>query len=270
MLKFETFLNECNVLFEDSDFDVQELVEGRHPAASIVAKNGYKVVKTPKTVEDMYKFNLSGERTAYTEDGKYKIHFYNGSTRITDTTNALRTGKQCKTWTLGWHGGDHHPLMFRNSMGDMKFELFLKTIEDGAVKDKLDDEYLKDFSFASTSSEKGIDTFSPFAIGNLKRVKSIPAKPTIQHVLKLIANGQFKYLGRDYSYTDDYAHDAVHGGKIDNVNPISLVQDMVGFKYRRPWTSQNEQGDMVISFGPHSNKSYTLVVDIKGKLKIKV
>lgn len=277
MKKLSTIMEELGVAdvlpftgFLSEDFGVLE--EGVHRFANIVRKNGFKVAPVPKTVNDFSDlYGNTANREVYTEDGKWKFHFYNGAMYITDVTNALKHGASCKVYVVGWHEYTPLPITVINAFRDMPFSEFITRIENGSLLDAADTEYVGSLETPRVDSRKSVRVFSPFALSNLKRVKSLPSKPSIQHVIKLIANGQYKTLARNYSYTDDYAFDAANDhGKADNIDPIWLVQDMVTSKYNRPWSHTTEDGTVVISFGPHSNESYTLVVDLKGKLRFKI
>lgn len=265
MESFKQFSETAFIGFNENDFD--NTLNEAHALAGMVKKGGYKVVKTPKNWDDLLDIirNKTGN-TFYTDDGKYAIKAYHEQVKIIDLTNALKTGKTCPSYWMDDRMGDNS--IFNAFDRNLTLDQILAHFEAGTLKDIADPEYAT-FTFGMYQ-EKGMTVFSPFAIGNLKRVKKLPSRVSISHVVKLIANGQFKYLGRNYKYTDDYAYDAAtNHGKLDNVNPIDVVERLIGFKHRSPWTQENEAGDMVISFGPHSNESWTLVVDLSKKLRIK-
>lgn len=253
--------------YESDEFD--HLTEA-HALAGIVKKNGMKVVKTPKTVGDLMNIYRNEFGLVYTDDGKYAIHVYEfGGIAITELTNAMQTGKTCKDYWINDKFRTERSIQYAHD-SSMTFDQYLALIEGDKFKAAADPEYANNVS-AGMSLTKGMRVFSPFAFGKLKRVAKIPPKISISHVIKLIANGQFKLLSRDYKYTDDYAFDnATNFGKSDNVNPIHLVKEMIERGWSKPYSRVTESGDTVITFGPHSNESYTLVVDLSKKLMIKV
>lgn len=265
MLKFGEF---CNTFtgFDDHELNESNLMEAS-AMSSIVKKNGFKVFSV-KTVDDFFDVVRDGFGKSYSDDGKYAFHVYSDQIRIFDTTNAMRTGQSCVVYWIA--DSDRTKLSIVNGFDRRaSFESFLTMIAQGDTKDRIDPEYMMNVT-SGTYKEKAMKVFTPFALGNLKRVKSLPNRVSISHVMKLIANGQFSYLGRDYKHTDDYSYDnASNFGVIDGANPLVLIEKMFEMKWNTPSRFENEAGKTVLQFGPHMNESWTLVVDLNKKLRLK-
>lgn len=255
MINFESFANGV-VSFSGDDINESQNI---NESAQLVRSAGYKTAKPPRTYGDVYELIKNQFDEIYTEDGKWSFKQYQHRTLyITDLENALQTGKKSSVYAI--HAGFGDDVGIYNAFSDdTLFSDVIKMLS----ANKTENESLK----VRVETVRSIDLFSPFAISKLKRLTSIPSRITIPHVIKLIANGQFKYLGRDYRHTDDYAYDSASNfGKIESgVNPIKLVEDMVGGRWKAYISSDN-----TIHFGPHSNESWTLVPDLNAKLRLRV
>jgi hypothetical protein len=233
-------------------------------------KKKYKVVKTPKTVDDFSDFyNTVG--SVYTDDGKWEISSSYGAIYITDLKNALSTGKNVETYVITTHDrGGSYPVSVINGLRDVKFEDLLKAISKGkaAVQALYSDGNLAEDlqSVRKESNTKGQNYFSPFAVTKLKRVEKLPSRPNRTHLIKLVANGQFSMLTNDFQISRD--GDYPDRMNPINVDPIGLLEDLVTWRDVRLHTRVSEKGETIMSFGPHSNSSYTLVVDLSKKLRI--
>ncbi|EMA3788876.1 hypothetical protein U2U65_003496 [Vibrio cholerae] len=109
------------------------------------------------------------------------------------------------------------------------------------------------------------DFLTPFTLNEWKPLDELPSRWTIKHLVRLLVNGQFHHIKRDYYYTDDYAYDAACGyrkGYIDN--PLHVACQWVGEK-KRSCTSLHFSDDRRLSFGFHSNDSSSLIVDLNNR-----
>lgn len=236
-------------------------------SAQLVRSAGFKTARPPRTFGDFADIMRNEYEEVYTEDGKWMFKMYgNRSFTITDIADAMQTGKQCAYYTVEVKHGDPSVGLFNVFDGSTPLTKVVEMIKAGKLNGEVDHSLFNTYS----RTHRSVDMFNPFALGKLKRVTNIPSRMTINHVIKMIANGQFSYLGRDYKYTDDYALDAANNhGKIENgVNPIALVQRMIGDRWSVWLSSRGEQ--QVIHFGPHSAESWTLVPDLQGKLRLRV
>jgi len=211
----------------------------------------------------------------YTSDGKYMIEFWNSSMKITDTSNAMKTGKSAKEWIVRHdrsNGRFIHYLTGDLEVSQMKLTDFLDAVENKTLGEKFASiENLEHLEGTTANTIKSKDIFSPYGIKNLKRVKDLKDKVTLPTLAKLIANGQYDALGLDYSYTDDYAFDNANNfGKGKLVNAMEILQEIIesGMGHKPYFTSPTKDGRRVITFGPHSNKSYSLVLNLKNKHRI--
>lgn len=121
-------------------------------------------------------------------------------------------------------------------------------------------------------TEKGIRVFSPFSLNIYKRVsaeewqKRARGRVSTKLMLRLLINGQFFRLKRDYRYTDDYYGDACSGfGERMIENPFSIVEDWISNKYQGALIySDMRDGYHRVSFGRHMNESCSFYVDLDG------
>jgi len=180
--------------------------------------------------------------------------------------NALETGKSCIQYCISWGSGF-------DAEGYLKFLNWLSLISESKCITSLL-AHLKiakyydspDGNESCAELEQGLkvvkievnarQVFSPFKLERIKPLTVIPEKPNAGHLIKLLANGQYRFLRQDYKYTDDYSFDASDDfGKKVFENPFRLLSDLIenrgkGFTVFR---SADE-----FSFGPHSNDSKSL------------
>lgn len=242
----------------------------------------------PRMIQDVL-FNDGGSyshRRIYC-GGKWYIHKYNGSMYIVDLTNAMKRGKFIKKYTIYKRLGSdsNFYVSLANYCQSIKKDLtlndFIKLIVEPMMKDQEEliikqngekGEMMGDDSVTigfqmEDDWVKGINMPDPYKIPSIKPLTKFPNKWKIADLIKVIANGQYIYLGRDYKYTDDYAYDAAYGGKIDYLNPIKMVMEMIEHPefYKSMWVTtpiKGTEGDdkkVTISFGM-TNTSYTITV----------
>ncbi len=269
-----------------SQKDIEYLLKGE---AAFVESNN------PKMVSDIL-FNGGGSttnRTVYCGNS-WEIHKYNGSMHITKLGNAMTRGKFIERYVIYQRLGRDSSLYvaLANYCESIKKGLtlgdFIKLViepmienseeltigENGQASEMMGDgsstivfDYKDDWT-------KGISVFSPFKVPSIKPLTKFPNKWKIADLIKVIANGQYGYMGRNYKYTDDYVYDTVYGGKIDYLNPIKIIQGMIENPefYKSIWVStpmKGTEGDdskITIHFGM-TNTSYTILVDMKKPMK---
>lgn len=246
--------------------------------------------ENPKFVDDIL-FNGGGsfsERSIYC-GGKYHIRKYNGSIQITELSNAMKRGKFIKQYVIHNRLGDDGDFMvaLANYCNNFKKGFTLEELLKYTVRPMIDNQeelvigtngesaammekgsvtigfYLKD------DWTKGVKFADPYKIPSLKPITKFPNKWRLADLIKVIANGQYILLTRDYKYTDDYAYDAAYGGLIKYLNPIKMVIDMIENPefFKSIWITspisgtEGDDNKVTVHFGM-SNTSYTICVSL--------
>ena len=196
--------------------------------------------------------------TQYLKDDDLYVHFYHGSVKIIDLTNALKRGVNCDEFTIqGDFNNDSASKFFYEFQYDIKRLMsFLRALKfnKGHYGGYDGIEYGEVTIYKSF--EKGIRVFSPFNLDQIKPLKSEPKKWTITHVIRALLNGQYKSLKCEGVYTDDYAYDAAidfHKGEISNGQAFAqrILESPSGW-----WTYQQETS---VSICCHSFDSNSFV-----------
>lgn len=206
--------------------------------------------------------------TYYAKDVNLKIHHYYGSLRITDITDALRTGKVCPQISISMRCARSEETPFISELLH-KFDYDFKKIYDYYMSlEWIDAGYggykgieQENMVTIYKSEDKAIRIFSPFNLKYMKPLKETPKKWTVRHVLRLIVNGQYENLECDGRYTDDYAYDAAYNygmGAIENGLAFakSIIQCPSGW-----WVSDyKDRGKLSISCHTFDCNSLTPVI----------
>lgn len=124
----------------------------------------------------------------------------------------------------------------------------------------------------SCSSTKSVGVVNPYTLQDVyKRVKEAPGNGTVSVVtlIKLLVNGQFRKLKRNYYYTDDYAFDAAYGFREGMYeNPIPLVHEWINSRGSSRGCARVYSNGSHVSFGFHSNDSSGLSVELNNALPL--
>jgi hypothetical protein len=216
----------------------------------------YDVVGREKIFRDSSEVSTCAEQGGYFADICAYIWIYDGSVKFTDLTNALSTGKECRTlsvnlpWEIAHNGRGETACHFYNSgaktFKQMYERYFVGTEKDGGERYE--------------GHRKGVETFTPFKC--VAPIKT-PSKWTLAHVWKAILSGQI-YAGEvDGHYSDDYAGDAAcnfgTGRSIDLINFASDLIESKGGWYVR--VDKQEGQKAVLSVNCHSFDCNTLCFD---------
>ena len=144
--------------------------------------------------------NKYGEEM-YFQAENVSVSAYNDRVYITDLENAMKSGKECKTWAFVcdlnselWIGEYIEMATDADSLSEL-----VAFLREGKEVKEVDG--LKVYCRES----KGIRTFTPFVM--VKPIKK-PEKWTLSNVWKGILSGQITEGKIDGIYTDDYAMDA--------------------------------------------------------------
>ena len=169
------------------------------------------------------------EREFYIKDINIKLHIYNGSISLLDLSNALKTGKDCISYSINWIDCNN-TLISWNILKVFKYnvknlfdflESFTFDLNKWGSPKQIYFQMLEDTEVTIYKSlNKSVRTYSPFALHELKPLKESPVKWTVRHAIRAIINKQYEYLRCKGVYTDDYAYDAAYNyqkGEIDNL-----------------------------------------------------
>ena len=204
--------------------------------------------------------------TYYAEDVKLKIHHYYGSLRITDISDALRTGKECTEISINVRcaRAEETPII---SELLHKFDYDFKKIFDHFLSMEWNEREwggYKEIEFENMTTVyrgelKAIRIFSPFNLSNMKPLREIPKKWTVRHVLRLIVNGQYKDLKCDGRYTDDYAYDAAYNYGMGTIeNGIAFAKSII--ECPSGWWVYNREETLSICCHTFDTNSLTPVI----------
>lgn len=206
-------------------------------------------------------------KTVYFSKYQVRVHTYSSSIRITTLANALEARKTCDSFTIHWNMGS-------DAEGYCRFLEWVRNISQtqcitGVIahlyianyqerSDGVFEAELMPGLMVTRREVKSGQVFSPFKLHKLKPLTEIPAKVRALHLIKMLANGQYRQLHRKSYLTDDYAYDAAnnHGAKVYE-NPFPLLVDLIenksgGFHFFH-------SGRGVYSFGDHMNDSKSII-----------
>lgn len=163
--------------------------------------------------------------TLYLEKEKLRVSRLADSIHFVDLTHALKTGKTCPRLTTRFdHPNDANEawelLHLNDRMGENVRE-YLAAIANQAATG------LTNSSLFNRRDNPSNQVFSPFNLSNLSRVDAFPAKWTLAHVKRTLANGQYSEVKCTGKYTDDYAFDAAVDCQRGNVAGLKMLKELV-------------------------------------------
>lgn len=203
---------------------------------------------------DVSIFNL--RKGGYFKDLNVFVHGYADSIKVTFLDNAQKRGETCDKVSIytAYNKVDDVQLYLAN-------ELDIHTVNDlcSAIKKERD---LGDLE-VSLSSQKGIETFSPFI--EQKPIKT-PKKWTKAAFQKALMSGQIFKGNLDYRYTDDYAYDAAYNfGEGRPINVIATAKDVIeGYWSKSDYLYSGEpdkDGVIAVSYSDHSTSKTFLFLE---------
>ena len=173
----------------------------------------------------------------YIKEAGFLFKHWQGSFEIIDVTEALRPGKVCVSYSVRcWED----PCLVINFIDGNGYDKDLKALFNylqfltferagsGAYYKELQVKYSTGTLQIIKSEQQAVRVFSPFNLKDLKPLPEIPAKWTLTHAVRLIANEQYQDFHCNGHYTDDYAYDAAvnfdQGKKIDR---LGFLQDII-------------------------------------------
>lgn len=157
--------------------------------------------------------------------------------KITDVTNALKTGAVCNEYMVS-SSGAHGNLVVTNWIetrfnGNVtKLVDYLKQMEFSKnERGYFNDIKLQIESFALTfakSEIKGINFYSPFNHSFVKPLTETPAKWNMRYVVRAILNGQYDNLKCNGILTDDYTYDAACNFRKGEIKDgVKFIKDII-------------------------------------------
>lgn len=205
---------------------------------------------------------FSGCDDFYVKDIDLLIHRYNSSIEFTYMANAMKKGKKCLRLSVSTHKHDGPADLwdFVREMEGMLENLVIMAAIDGKDGGKCFGNEKIEVYYSNRDS---YHIFHPVRYKEmLKPVKEMPAKMTLAHIYKIIANGQYDYLKCNGVYTDDYAYDAAMKFQEGSLDAVSFLERI----YNRPsgwWCSKQpyaQGGD--ISICCHSFDSNSIKINL--------
>ena len=212
-------------------------------------------------------------KTVYFSVYHLRVHTFNNCIKIYELVNALEARKTCTVYTIHW-GLDC------DSAGYSRFLNWVSSISTtdcitGVIAHLSVANYKeKRFSmeaeldkglYVTKYEEKSGKVFSPFKLHKLAPLPSMPEGPLRhQHLVKLIANGQYRQLIRSQYLTDDYAHDAATNfGRKVYENPFNLLKELIEDKSGGFHLFKRSADSGQYAFGDHMNdcKSIIPIID---------
>lgn len=234
----------------------------------------YLIQTEPTTSQDWCDV-FNAHREIYASDTQRLIS-YRGDARgnnlfIKDLSNAFATGKDCIGYSVDSADFGHTDLFLRDCKYSAE-EAYNRC--ERAYKAKAENSYsgtIQTPEYTLTvykREEKGIRTFSPLpqALARLKPLKEIPKKWKLNHVIKMLANGQFSDLETRQRTTDDYAYDAGCNFGKGALNPMILLDDLTS----RPsgwWFNDAKIDGDVLGINCHSFDYKNCKVDLNAGSK---
>lgn len=199
-----------------------------------------------------------------------------GGGSITDVTNAMRTGKTCRSYRINHPGWDNdYYENFSNwtkAIGVENIEqlfAYLESVTNWIELNYTDTGMLEIKEFNLTiyrENEKSSGVFSPLLLDTIKPVTKAPKKWTKVHFKKLLANGQFSHLKQNFYFTDDYAMDAALGDRRGYIqNPLRMLCDDWGENDLSRLYTSVENGVTYLRFGAHSNDSRQFAINLDNR-----
>jgi hypothetical protein len=204
----------------------------------------------------------------FCQEENKKVALYHGQIRITDLSEALKSGGTCQTYSLDFMESVDDDICtlinwYRQNFSSLN-ELYSFLVEQfkGVEKNEVDLLLATGESFKAYRSEKkGVRVFSPFALERIKPLTGLPKKWNLQSAIKALINGQFKDLRCKGHYTDDYAFDAAYNFQKGPVADHILFAADIQESPSGWWTTLNENN--VVSICCHHFKSYEFILDME-------
>ena len=252
-----------------SDEDIitgHELTQSNLPAfesRSSLIQNAFTIIDS----ENWNSWLGARFKTIYFSKYQIRLHMYSSSIHITSIADALDARKKCEHFTIQWGlGCDSEGLSYfldwvnkispTACISAVIAQLRIATYQEqfnGYLQAKLTSELT-----VTKYTIKSGQVFSPFKLHKLKPLTEIPKNIRALHLIKMIANGQYRQLHRSQYLTDDYAYDAAtnFGAKVYE-NPFPLLVSLI--ENRSGGFHIFYSGHGVYSFGDHMNDSKSIV-----------
>lgn len=200
----------------------------------------------------------------YIEDQNIRLWRGHDVVTLCDLNNALKRGSEC-------------PMLWVRSQNVETAEpdpwLFLCDRFDGDLRKAMetlpcDPSACKAVGIEIASETRSANrVFSPFALNRMAPLKDMPARWTLPHVIKAMANRQFSGLRCAGKYSDDYAYDdATNYGRGTIRDHLALIKDLV--ESPSGWWASNK--DSSIHVACHHFVSYDFQFELEPVQKARV
>ena len=187
--------------------------------------------------------------TYFIKDANVKLNIFNDQFRLTDLTDALKTGKTCKQVSVC-------PKFFHKEK-DIAVYNVLESITDFQDFIHNTPDLGEDFD-VYTYDNKSVSTFSPFNLTVINPLKELPKKWTIRHVIRALLTGQAINVRRDSRYTDDYAYDASTNYGACDLNALDFAYDLLECGHGGWWVSNDGNGRIGVNCHHFLHNSFEL------------
>jgi len=143
-------------------------------------------------------------KTVYFSKYQVRVHTYSSSIHVTTLANALEARKTCEAFTIHWNVGS-------DAEGYSRFLEWVRDISQtecitGVIahlyianyQERRDGVFEAELMPGLTVTRREVKSgqvFSPFKLHKLKPLTEIPAKVRALHLIKMLANGQYRQLG---------------------------------------------------------------------------
>lgn len=150
---------------------------------------------------------------------------YRSTYLIQDLSNAFKSGQSCPAFSLQYPHEDNWRELVQDVDGDMG-ELLARLMDQTADKGGIALPIAHGIT-VHRRSIPGVNTFSPFHLNRFKPLPAEPAKWTLAHMKRALANGQYEDLRCDGVYTDDYARDAERNYEVGPLKAMELLRNLI-------------------------------------------
>jgi hypothetical protein len=184
----------------------------------------------------------------YTQNEKYFIQAYSGQLWITELRFAMKAGKECKYIVINDK--------YSNGLDNVRKALFDLIDESTESIDEFFGDTMDSYEFnadiqINVNHTKAKQVFSPFTALKLKRLDKTPKKWTVDHLAKVIANGQYVSLTRE--------------GR-DNADPIEEVRALVQRDVDMSYSNDVEaDGTQLVTYAASRRDHRKCIVDLTAK-----
>ena len=230
------------------------------------------IVRKGDAIPDSIDFLCSLD-SYYFEESMLHVKSYasGGQIHFTMLDNALQSGKSVTSFLFDERkSGSSSTCDVLNALSALcggittpsTIRAYLETIDQGVGSEyECRDLSVRGYEIRMTVRKtSAVRVYSPFALARLKPLTEIPAKWTLVHAKRALANGQFNNLHCNGKYSDDYAFDAATNYGMGQLDGMAMLQKLVTSPSGW-WTSLNPE-TLSVSICCHHFDSNRMVLAI--------